>query len=321
MSRMSGNEKWTVIANPKAGSRRFFQRKSSIEKRLEKAGLDAEIIVTEYAGHATVLVKRLLEEENVRHLIVAGGDGSVSEVVDGIFSSSVDPSEVTLAIMPGGTGNDWARYWGIPKKARKSIPFIVDGYTRRVDVGRLSYFYQGEQKVKYFINSVGMGFDAQVVYYTELISRFLPGRSWVYSLAVLMGALMHSSKPLRLELDGAGCVVDDAVYTISIANGPYTGGGIKQTPDAVPTDGFFDLFVVVRPSFFLLIKSLYRLFKKRLEGNSCLRFFRSSSLRIVCSNKNKVEADGILLEGAEGPFDLELLPNALRMVVPKDFVE
>ena len=83
---MQGNEKWTVIANPKAGSRRFFQRRSSIERRLEESGLNAEIVVTEYAGHATLLVKRLLEEENVRHLIVAGGDGSVSEVVDGIFS-------------------------------------------------------------------------------------------------------------------------------------------------------------------------------------------------------------------------------------------
>lgn len=317
MTEVKSIEKWTVIANPKAGGKRFFLRRKSIEERLKSAGLDVDIVLTEYAGHATRLVKKLLEEDGVRRLIVAGGDGSISEVVDGIFSSSVDTKDVTLAILPGGTGNDWARYWGIPKKSQKSIPFVVEGYTQMIDIGRLTYHQQGEEKVKYFINSVGLGFDAQVVYYAEKISRFLPGRSWVYSLAVVAGALMHSSKPLRLEMEGQGCVVDDKVYTMSVANGPYTGGGIKQTPEAVPTDGIFDLFVVVRPSLTLLVNSLYRLFKNRLEGNSCLRFYKTTSLRITCSDKNKVEADGILMEGAGSPYHLEIIPQAIRMVVPK----
>lgn len=317
MTGISDNEKWTVIANPKAGSRRFFQRRTSMEDRLKEAGLDVEVIVTEYAGHATKLVKNLLEEKGVRRLIVAGGDGSISEVVDGVFSTSVNPSEVTLALLPGGTGNDWARYWGIPKKQKRSIPIIVAGESQMTDVGRLSYYEKGERKVKFFLNSVGLGFDAQVVYYAEKLADFLPGRSWVYSISVLLGALLHSSKPLCLEADGGAYKIEDKVYTMSIANGPYTGGGIKQTPDAVPTDGVYDVFVVVRPSFILLVKSLYRLFRNSLEGNSCLRFFKAKSLHITGSNRHRIEADGILLEGAEGPFEIEILPQALRLIVPK----
>lgn len=308
--------RWTVVANPKAGARRFFSRRKSIEESLRSAGLEVSIVTTEYAGHASKLVRELLAE-GVRHLIVAGGDGSISEVVDGIFSSSVDPSEVTLAIMPGGTGNDWARYWGIPKRTKKSVSIIVGGAVRLVDVGRLTYSSGGERKEKYFINSVGFGYDAQVVYYAEAMARFLPGRAWLYSLAVVVGALVHSSKPLRLCMDGGPCAIDDKVYTMSIANGPYTGGGIKQTPGAVPTDGLFDVFVAAGLSLPALVKSLYRLFTKTLQGNSCLRFFKAKKLRIECSDRHRVEADGILLTGAVGPYELEILPGALRMVVPE----
>lgn len=316
MKECEGMEKWTVIANPKAGSKRFFSRRKTIEEYLAAAGIEAEIIVTEYAGHAKSLAADLLENRGVRHLMVAGGDGTVSEVVDGIFSSSVDPSEVTMALLPGGTGNDWARYWGIPKNMQRSISFVKDAQTQWVDVGRLSFQVGGCPKEKFFINSVGFGYDAQVVYYAEVLARFLPGRAWLYSLAVLMGALMHSSKPLRLEADD-DVSIDDKIYTMSIANGPYTGGGIKQTPDAVPTDGLFDVFVVVHPSLFSLVKSLYRLFKKTMRGNSCLRFFKTKQLHIECGHRQKVEADGITIEPSDGAYDLEILPKALRMIVPR----
>ncbi|MFA6780506.1 MAG: diacylglycerol kinase family protein [Paludibacteraceae bacterium] len=309
-------KKWAVIANPKSGTRRYFRRRVSVEDCLKDAGLDVDFVFSEYPGHAGVLAKDFIENKGVRHIIVVGGDGTVSEVIHGIFSSSVDPREILFAVIPAGTGNDWSRYWGIKRSLKRSIAVIQKGNTRFIDVGKLVFHKKREPIEKYFINSVGIGYDAQVVQYAETIGHFLHGRSWVYSFAVIAGAVMHSSKKLRLEADGGRYSFEDKVYSMSIANGPYTGGGVKQTPQASPLDGKFDIMAVVRPSFFHLIAALYRLFRTNLQEESCVKYFRAEKLTITTTKRHKVEADGILLHEAKGPYELTILPRSIKMIVP-----
>ena len=307
-------KKWGVIANPKSGSKRFFRRKVSIEERLKRMGLDVDFVFSQYPGHACELARDFVES-GIRNLIVVGGDGTISEVIHGVFCSSADPQEVTFAVIPSGTGNDWALYWGIRKSLRKSLSVILKENTRLVDVGKLTYHLKRRKQTKYFINSVGIGYDAQVVQYAEIIGRFIPGKAWVYSFAVIAGAVMHSPKMLSLYADEKH-VLEGKVYTMSIGNGPYTGGGIKQTPQASPVDGMFDVMVAKRLSFFELIKELYRLFRSGLQENSCIKYFRAKELRIITTKRHKVEADGILLKNSKAPYEISILPSAIRMVVP-----
>lgn len=309
-------KKWTVIANPNSGTRRYFRRRISVEQRLKEAGLDVDFVFSEYPGHAGELAKDFIENKGVRNIIVVGGDGTVSEVIHGIFTSSVDTREILFAVIPSGTGNDWSRYWGIKRSLNRSIAVIQKGNTRFIDVGKLVSRKKREPIEKYFINSVGIGYDAQVVQYAEAIGHFLPGKSWVYSFAVIAGAVMHSSKKLRLEADENGYTLDDNVYSMSIANGPYTGGGIKQTPQASPLDGKFDIMAVVRPSFFHLIAAMYRLFRGNLQEDSCVKYFRAEKLLITTTKRHKVEADGILLREAKGPYELTIIPHSVKMIVP-----
>jgi diacylglycerol kinase (ATP) len=307
-------EKWGVIANPKSGSRRFFRRKVSIEERLRRAGFEIDFVFSQSPGHATELATDFVER-GYRKLIVVGGDGTVSEVIDGVFHSSVDPKKITFAVVPSGTGNDWARYWNIKKSLQKSIAVISRGNTQLVDIGRLTYREKRRPIVKYFVNSVGIGYDAQVVQYAEIIGRFISGHKWVYSFAVVSGAVMHAPKLLSLKVNGKH-YLEDKVYTMSIANGPYTGGGIKQTPQASPVDGKFDVMVAVKPSFFELIRGLYHLFRSNLQEDFCVKYFRAEELSITTRKRHKIEVDGILLKGAKAPYEISLLPNAIRMIVP-----
>jgi len=306
--------KWGVIANPISGTRRFFRRKITVEERLRREGLDVDFVFSQYPEHACELARDFVER-GIRNLIVVGGDGTVNEVVHGVFCSSVNPQEVTFAVIPSGTGNDWALYWGIRKSLRKCIPVIVKGNTRLIDVGKLTFMLKRQKNIKYFVNSVGIGYDAQVVQYAEIIGRFIPGRSWVYSFAVIAGAVMHAPKMLNLYADGKH-IIEDKVYTMSIGNAPYTGGGIKQTPHADPTDGEFDVMVAVKPSFFELLRELYRLFRSDLRESSCIRYFRAKELKITTAKRHKVEADGILLRDCKAPYEVSILQSAIRMVVP-----
>ena len=307
-------KKWGVIANPKSGSGRFFRRKVTVEEQLKRAGLDVDFVFSQYPEHACELARDFVER-GIRDLIIIGGDGTISEVIHGIFTSSVNPQEVTFAVIPSGTGDDWARYWHIRKSLSKNLSVILEGNTRPVDVGKLTYRLKRQKKTKYFINSVGIGYDAQVVQYAEIIGRFISGKAWVYSFAIIAGAVMHSPKMLSLCADGEH-ILEAKVYTMSIGNGPYTGGGIKQTPQASPVDGAFDVMVAKRLSFFELIQELYRLFRSGLQENSCIKYFRAKELRITTTKRHKVEADGILLKNGKAPYEVSVLPNAIRMIVP-----
>lgn len=307
---------WAVIANPKAGKRRLFLRKVSLEDVLRDAGLDVRLFISEYAGHATLLAKTLVEDDGFRDFIIVGGDGTVNEVVNGIMESSVCSSEISFAVIPSGTGNDWARYWNIRKRLKKNIAVIQKGNVQKVDVGRFSYLLKREKKVRYFINSVGIGFDAQVVRYAEIIGRFIHGRPWVYSLSLIAGAAMHISKHLHLKTTDGRVSVDDKVYTMTIANGPYTGGGLKQAAQAIPNDGVFDVMMVVNPKFRQLLSAIYHLFRSNLQEVSCVKYFRTAGLSIDTTRRHKVETDGILIESAKAPFMIEIIPDALNMIVP-----
>ena len=306
--------KWGAIANPNSGSRRFFKRKITVEEQLKKVGLEVDFVFSQYPEHACELARDFVER-GIRHLIIVGGDGTISEVIHGVFCSSVNPQEVTFAIIPSGTGNDWALYWGINKSLSKSISVILKGNTSFIDVGKLTFMLKREKKTKYFINSVGIGYDAQVVQYAEIIGRFIPGKRWVYSFAVIAGAVMHAPKMLCLHADGKH-ILEDKVYTMSIGNGPYTGGGIKQTPKANPTDGEFDVMVVIKPTFFELLRELYRLFRSGLQEGSCIKVFRAKVLKITTTKRHKVEADGILLKDCKAPYEITILQSAIKMVVP-----
>jgi len=307
-------KKWGVIANPKSGSRRYFRRKITVEERLKKAGLDVDFVFSQYPEHACELARDFVER-GIRNLMIIGGDGTISEVIHGVFCSSVDPQEVTFAVIPSGTGNDWARYWGIRKSLRKSLSVILKGNTRLVDVGKLTYNLKRQKKIKYFINSVGIGYDAQVVQYSEIIGRFIPGKNWVYTFSIIAGAVMHAPKMLSLYADGEH-FLEDKVYTMSIGNGPYTGGGIKQTPQASPLDGKFDVMVAIKPTFFQLVRGLYHLFRSNLQEDSFVKYFRTKELKITTTKRHKVEADGILLKNSKAPYEISILSNAIRMVVP-----
>jgi diacylglycerol kinase (ATP) len=306
--------KWGVIANPKSGSRRYFRREVTVEEQLKRAGLEIDFAFSQYPDHACELARDFVER-GFRHLIIIGGDGTISEAIQGVFSSSVNPQEVTFAVIPSGTGNDWARYWRIRKSLRKSLAVILKGSTQMIDIGKLTYSLKRKRTVKYFINSVGIGYDAQVVQYAEIIGRFIPGKKWVYSFSVIAGAVMHAPKMLRLYAEGAS-FLEDKVYTMSIGNGPYTGGGIKQTPQASPVDGKFDVMVAIKPSFFQLIRGLYHLFRSNLQEDSCVKYFRAKELKIITNRRHKIEADGILLRNGKAPFEIEILSGAVRMVVP-----
>ena len=124
-----GDVKWFVIVNPIAGSGKGLDDYPLISKLLRDNNIKCEAVFTEHKCHATELTVSAVEQ-GYRHIIVVGGDGTLHEVVNGLFiQKQAAPSDVTIAVIAVGTGNDWIRMYGIPQRYSEAIRALKEGYT------------------------------------------------------------------------------------------------------------------------------------------------------------------------------------------------
>ena len=131
--------KWFAVVNPISGSGKGLDDFPLISKLLRDNGIACEAVFTEHKHHATELTVWAINE-GFRHIIVVGGDGTLHEVINGLFiQHSVEPSEVTIAVIPVGTGNDWIRMYGLPTRYSAVIRAIKEGYTFLQDVAAVEY--------------------------------------------------------------------------------------------------------------------------------------------------------------------------------------
>ena len=148
---------WGVIINPQSGKKALRAQRKYLFKKLRENSIPFVYEVTAYAGHAIEIAHRLIDK-GIRNLLILGGDGTVSEVINGIFSCSVDTSEIKIAIVPRGTGNDWARYWGLNRNYKEAIDVFLKGKEQMIDIGKVSYTRNDVVHARYFINSRAAGY-------------------------------------------------------------------------------------------------------------------------------------------------------------------
>ncbi len=310
-------EHWCAILNPCAGAKRLLKDLPVIEKHLSEMPLSIEKIVTSYKGHARDLAKQKVEQ-GVRNLLIFGGDGTMNEVVNGIFSSNVvEKSEINVALVPYGTGNDWARYWGIKRRKnnlKQLLTVIVEGKKHRIDVGCATVLDASRRKY-YFLNAIGMGFDAVVTKYASTIKNHFFSGAWVYSCAVFMAVVGHRSRKMQILCDGE-TVLEERIYTMSIGNGCYTGGGLKQTPDAAPTDGIFHSKVVKKLSFLHILRAVKHLFSATLLQHPCVYAFEQKEFVCHAETPFEMEADGVQLPACSD-VQVSVIPQSLTFVAPE----
>ncbi len=310
---MSENKQWAVIINLKSGKKHFRLQMNYLLKTLEKAGLDYEHRITQFAGHA-VLIARYFTKRGFTRFMVVGGDGTISEVVNGVFGAGVAFTQPPLiAMIPRGTGNDWARFWGLTCDYKHSIEVFLQGKTKLIDLGKVDFTLEGENVSNYFINSVGFGLDAAVAHNTNRLKRYVGSHAFLYLIALLWAVFKFKPKPARIA--SSEKQIRDVLFTMNIANGCYSGGGMKQNPDAVPYDGQLDLMMARKPSFKDIITALPLIFNGKLLQHPVIESFRTRHITLHTQNGNYFEADGIVVHYAP-PAEVSIIPGAIEMIVP-----
>jgi len=159
MNQTFNQKEWLAIVNPNAGKGKGRKDWDLIALHMKNKGLICKEIFTQAKGDAILLARNAVNE-GYRNIITVGGDGTLNEVVNGIFTNNVCPStDVTLSLIPVGTGNDWGRMFGIPLDYEKAVGIIVAGNRMVHDTGVVRYHDGNEINRRYFINISGLGFN------------------------------------------------------------------------------------------------------------------------------------------------------------------
>lgn len=313
-----------IIINTKAGKKAYLLQRYYLFDLLRERGEEYIYRITQYPNHARELARELAEEQGIRRFLILGGDGTISEAINGLMEARIpDRDQLEFGFMPRGTGNDYGRYWHLTKDYQDALDRFFHGRPRPVDVGCVTYFRNGNEHHHYFINSVGFGIDAKTCLWAQNLKYYIGSHSWSYTIALLCAVWTHKSAPLHIKTN-EGLELNEKLFTMNIGVGPYSGGGIRQNPDADPTDGIFHSMFVQPPTFMEILKAIPKVLAGgRLTDLDIVHSFTASELEVTVDtvdpksgqklNNLIYEADGILVQACT-PYKITCMHHALKII-------
>ncbi|MHB1003275.1 MAG: diacylglycerol/lipid kinase family protein [Thermoleophilia bacterium] len=288
-------ESMPFIFNPAAGPR-GRKRAEKAMRTLAGLGVEVKPFETPGPGSATAIARSLAAEAWPR-LLVAGGDGTINEAVNGIAGSSTG-----LAVIPAGTANVLARELGIPDDIAAACRAAVGDRCVRIDLGNAGG--------RYFTLMAGAGFDAMVIKNINPVLK----KTIRHAAFPVAGIRTYLGGELPLLRVAAGDVTAEGYFVVA-ANSRYYGGRFGPTPAASMTDGLLDVCVLKEKSLTRMVEFWYKALKTERLDSSLADYFRAADLEITCPDGGTVllQVDGEL--AGELPVRVTVEKQALDVCV------
>ena len=270
-----GSEHTLAIVNPAAGHGAGAHVVADLARELESSGFKIEIIQTPAPGEAA-RIAREASVEGCRTVIAVGGDGTANEIANGLVGTST-----ALALYPIGSGNDFARALGYPRKRRHIGRFLANARRRVIDVGDVNG--------RIFVNAAGVGIDGHVAERVEASARVV-GPTLGYFVGALVSIASYRPQPMRLRIDDEA--LEGKHLVVVAANGTHFGRGMHVAPRAKLDDGLFDIVVagdLGRWSSLVALAKLYR--GTHVNGRDIL-MIRARALDVELERELPTQADG-----------------------------
>ncbi len=313
-----------VIVNPAAAQGKTRQHWQQVQHLLQQTQQSVEVIWTERPRHATDLA-RAAAQNNTQTVVCVGGDGTVNEVVNGLMQVG-DPADAncrpTLAVIPVGTGADFAHSLGLTRDLAQSVQVALTGMIREIDIGNIACQTGPQGHAHFFANIAGFGFDAEAVAW--LAQRGKRSGRLAYVLSVLQVLRRYTNKSLTLRIATPEQAEPQTMHgkfnIVAVANARYFGAGMLIAPQAKLNDGLLDVVLVgnLSPLNFLLQFPL--IYRGTHLSHPQVRCIRARWLEVQSNDANPVllEAEGELV--GQTPAHVSIIPRALRIKVPSGFL-
>ena len=297
------------LVNPASANGSTGRRWPELARRAAAAGLDGATLFSERQGHLAELAREAALD-GAELLVVVGGDGSVNEVVNGLAGLGRQPA---VAVVPRGTGWDFSRTFGIPRKIDDAVQIALQGDVRTIDLGRVSYrAWDGSDATASFANVASAGMSGAIAKRANETSKALGGKAsylWA-TFAVFSG---WAATEIEVAVDGerrAGPMFD-----VVIANGRFFGGGLEICPEAEPDDGLFDVLTIGDVTKRDLVQTMPKMYRGTHLPHPKAELLRGSSVTVTSETPLPIELDGE--QPGTTPVTFEVTAGALRLRVPR----
>jgi YegS/Rv2252/BmrU family lipid kinase len=300
-----------VVLNPIAGGGRAIQLWPQIETALRENGIDFDLARTEGPRHAISIAEKA-KRDGYEMFITVGGDGIVHEVVNGILRATREEPSGTLATIPVGSGNDFAKMVSLKRGDwAEAVRRIVAGKTHWFDVGKITADQpaEGGGDVRYFANTFDTGFGAQVSKHSHI--PILTGTA-MYLVAIFKTLADYSVPYLKVKFPDQ---VVEQKSTMTVATiGRCFGGGFWIAPQAEVDDGLLDVMIADGLGRIGILSLLPKVMKGTHVGDPRVKFFRAPRIVIESPDPLAVECDGEVLWTAAHRLEIEALPKRMRVI-------
>lgn len=311
-SAMSSFNNVLVVVNPFARTGRNHALLGALEDAVAKAFPRATVCVTEHPGHAKALAAAA--GADIDMVLACGGDGTVHEVAEGLVSAG---SETPMGVLGMGSGNDFARALHVPTDWREALALLVEGRVEAVDTGHVSWHEEGHMREGFFVNALGIGFDAHSAVIAPKYKGYPFGLG--YTLAIL-----HA---LRTWVSGNATVRDGhcegeilfrgPLMFVTVGNAFDSGGGYTVNPGALISDGYLDPCIVEGISVARCVMLMPRVRSGGHIGMKEVTYRRVRSLHVDTDQGLPVHADGEILSLQARDIQVDVRPGSLNVIVPR----
>ena len=308
---------WLVVVNVFAASKKAGSVWKKAAVMLEEAGVPYKAMFTGGADNA-IAISRKACAMGYRKFMAVGGDGTVHDVLNGISehvyapdTTDVSISDITLGVLPVGSGNDWVKSTGVPCDIRSAVEVIAEGRTGFQDMVRVKV----GDTVSYMANIGGIGLDARVC---EIVNRKKEQgrRGKQLYVSALLYCIRHRV-PVRAKVICDGKEIFNGKYlSLGFGVGKYSGGGMRQTPLAELGDGLLDVTVIPDIPLWIIAKEVPKLFTGTFHKVSVLTLAKCRSISIIpeCqADAEPVEVDGEVI--GRGHTTMEVLPEQIKVIM------
>jgi YegS/Rv2252/BmrU family lipid kinase len=293
-----------VIFNPYSNRWKAGELKSTVEDELKSTGIEYELAVTERRFHATELAAAAVRD-GFSPIIAAGGDGTIGEVINGLYQAQAGTVLGPVGILPLGTANDLVHNIKSPFELRDAVRVIAEGKTRLMDIINLNGMVFG--------NNSGIGLEP----YVTTIEKKMKHLKGIlrYLAAALLGIKDNPHWTVSMEWDGGE--YEGPASLVSVGNGAVTGGLFYMAPHADPFDGKLTFLMGYRGTRWGALKLLPKLMQP--EGNVVheknVMEVHATKLKIHLDRPAPAHMDGELFPEWMQDFEYSILPSKLQIFV------
>jgi YegS/Rv2252/BmrU family lipid kinase len=230
-------------------------------------------------------------------VVAVGGDGTVLEVVNGIKGTPA-----ALGVIPVGTGNDFARFFHIPKKIEKAIDVLIMGNVKVIDAASIN-------GILTFGNIASTGIASETAALAVRFKKFLSG-IWAYLVALLNVLFRYKPYSVKIKMDGKEIKKDITIFAAGVLS--YYAGGIKLLPGADPHDGCLDVMIVGRVNKLKILVLLpLVIFGKHVHLKSLVETYRTKRVEIEADKEIPITVDGEILYSSK--IEIKVEENAIKL--------